>query len=139
MLTHKIEPKKTLVQYTPPSVYQNNGRGSAYGTMKNPWDKLTYSKWIEKIKTHYRTGDFVCLSTSPITTDKIPFYYEIVDIAEVHYLVDFDVEHREPMCLHVVTQSGYRMAKCPSSIRPLTDEEAELVCLQDTPLFQTGC
>ena len=108
-------------------------RGAWKGEVACPWDKITYARWVETVKSEFKPGDLICMRGSSVFTNpkQAPFYYTIESIQEIHYLVKFDTHYDEPLCLNVVTAAGFRMSRAPSSIRKLTNEELDLVYISD--------
>ena len=100
---------------------------------RSTWDKITYSKWIETVKEKYKIGDYLCLDHAYVYPDgRLPFWYELVGIEEIHFTAEWDYYHREPACLTVRTESGMLLKKAPVAVRHLTEEEIVCVRLQNT-------
>ena len=129
MLTHSI--KKYVTTPVVNNVAYPKFDRSAYAP-KCMWDKVQYAKWVETVKAKYKVGDYLCINHSFSYADnRVPFWYKIVDINEIHYTCDWDNYHNEPACLSVISELGIVMKKCPTGIRKLTDEEVERVHLQN--------
>lgn len=115
-------------------------RGAWGDSVPNPWDKITYAKWIETVKSEFAVGDLVCMRGTMVHTSKnAPFYYEIESITEIHSHVQFDTHYEEPLCLNVVTAAGFRMTRAPSSVRKLTNAELDLVYIQHKTSRHAHC
>jgi hypothetical protein len=96
-----------------------------------PWTKLHYSNWIEGVKAKFKTGDLVTLLHVSVIPNCVPLYYIVAHVNEIHYLVRFDNQVQQPICLAVRTINGIILLKCPATLRHLTPEEVALVNLQN--------
>lgn len=101
-------------------------------SLSQEWTKLQYATWIEGVKQVFKVGDLVTLKQVPFVPKRLPVHWVITDIAEVHHLVSFDPDIKEPICLTVKSISGVVMYKCPSVLRRLTTGEKDLVDLLNT-------
>lgn len=97
------------------------------------WTKIQYGVWIEAKKEKFKVGDLVCDIHSPPLANYVPWYYELKYIEELSKEVAFDTEMKEPLAFTVITQQNVYLKKCPGSLRHLTQEELDLVNLQNRP------
>ena len=99
-------------------------------TTRCPWDKITYSKWLETVRQTFNEGDKVTLAVCKPTINVNPPVYEIKYINELHYTANWDDHYGEPQCLHLYSEYGLWMYRPPSSVRKLTQEEEERAYLR---------
>lgn len=133
MFKYKILKPLPLVAPAPVRQYQPAIRGAWGESVPNPWDKITYAKWVETVKSEFKVGDLICMRGTMVHSagKSAPFYYTIESVIEIHSHAFFDTHYEEPLCLNVITAAGFRMTRAPSSVRKLTSEELDLVYIQD--------
>jgi hypothetical protein len=127
---HRVWPNFTLLNNTNLPIKQTFPQGNRVDNM--PWDKVRFNIWIADILDKYPLNSLVTLKQIPCVPHIIPFYFRITYVEELANHVIWDRDVQEPAVLHMVTTQGKPVNKCPSVVRPLTDEEMTLVHLQNS-------
>ena len=100
-----------------------------------PWTKVQFIKWFEEnVKGKFNEGDLVTrIEYAPYTNPNIiPYYFEVLYVNELYSSIEYNQVCQEPSCLHVKGRSGDILKRCPSELRHLTEEELQIVYLQNT-------
>lgn len=99
-------------------------------------DKLAYAKWVEgpSVKQRFKVGKLVTLASSPIVLNQAPQVVFLIDhIAEIHIQVIYDIDTKEPRCIGIKPKMAAGVVMYPpAKLRPLTEEEEQLVHLRDS-------
>lgn len=96
------------------------------------WGKLKFANWIEGVKGKFKAGDVVTLVAIRPQGAIIPFMFTIEEISEIQKFTPWDRHAYEPAAVMVKTKGGVLYRKPPSVLRHLTEEETNLVVLQNT-------
>lgn len=97
------------------------------------WDKIKYARWVESVKKSFHVGQLVTNKAIHTIPGKVPYHFRVVSISEVMQQVRWDQVAWEPKAVTVQFKSGGIIDnKAPSTLRPLTKEECDLVALQNT-------
>ena len=97
MITHKID--KYPDQTTNPVYYPIRKTSFEMG-------KIEYANHLRMLP--YRKGDLVAFHTCPPPYDKW-MVYQVVDIQEMHRMVEFSNEQVGPKCLYLMNFGGTRL------------------------------
>ncbi len=140
MITHSIKApgfiqsviNRVLPLTRPPIVQvQTRGLPPPEDKVREYWDKIVFTKWIENVKLGFKKSDLVTFSANSPKAGIMPLWWKIAYIEEIYTLAEYDQILEEPrvLCLH--GQSGGFLNKCPRVMRVLTKEEMELVDLSN--------
>jgi len=97
------------------------------------WSKWRYSQFIEEVKTKYKVGDLVAYANVPLGEERpLSYVLELTYIEELYYNCPYDSTKDEPMCLTLKDKYQNVVTRGPSTMRKLTEKEAQLVHLQNS-------
>lgn len=103
--------------------------------------KEDFTKFIEDVKTKFKVGDFVCFAHFQPIADQLPgMIYRLEAINELWYDCVIDETSGQPRCVFIrglmPGHSGF--LSIPGTLRQLTEQEKQLVDLQNSPTHGTA-
>lgn len=100
--------------------------------------KLGFNQWfMEKVHNKYHTGELYTSNHVPVKPGLAPnYWFEITYLEETYATAKWHDYVKEPLVIHteVMPRSKPRTYRkhCPATLRKLTEEEAQIVYLQNT-------
>jgi hypothetical protein len=92
--------------------------------------KVQYARWLGEYVYHkFAKGVLVTLAEYPFVLGELPKqWFRVKEIQELHYVAQYDHEHRQPKCVGVANATldraiDYHTYYAPAALRPLTQEE----------------